>query len=78
MACTFLYLHTLHTDIYYIRAGDSSYNIYNNYMPSKFCIVKLPLALDNIFDLTEFIMVQPHDDAKNHIGASIWIFGTAL
>ena len=35
------------------------------YMPSTFYIVKLPLALGNIFNLTESIMAQSHDDAKN-------------
>ena len=34
-------------------------------MPSAFYIVKLPLALGNIFSLTESIMAQSHDDAKN-------------
>ena len=47
------------------------------YMPSTFYIVKLPLALGNIFNWTESIMAQSHDDAKIHIGASLWIFGTA-
>ena len=44
-------------------------------MPSKIYIVKLPLALGDIFHLTESILT--HDDAKIHIEASIWIFGTA-
>ena len=35
------------------------------YMPSTFYIVKLPLAHGNIFNWTEFIMAQSHDDAKN-------------
>ena len=34
-------------------------------MPSTFYIVKLPLALGNIFSLTESILAQSHDDAKN-------------
>ena len=49
-------------------------------MRSTFYIVKLPLALalGNIFNWTESIMSQSHDDAKKtHIGASLWIFGTA-
>ena len=32
-------------------------------MPSTFYIVKLPLALGNIFNLAESIMAQSHDDA---------------
>ena len=40
-------------------------DIINYYMPSTFYIVKLPLALGNIFNLTESIMAQSHDDAKN-------------
>ena len=35
------------------------------YMPSTFYIVKLPLALGNIFNWTESIFAQSHDDAKN-------------
>ena len=35
------------------------------YMPSTFYIVKLPLALGNIFNWTESIMAQSHDDAEN-------------
>ena len=35
------------------------------YMPSTSYIVKLPLVLDNIFNWTESIMAQSHDDAKN-------------
>ena len=35
------------------------------YIPSTFYIVKLPLALGNIFNWTESIMAQSHDDAKN-------------
>ena len=35
------------------------------YMPSTFYIVKLPLALGNIFSLTESILAQSFDDAKN-------------
>ena len=35
------------------------------YTPSKMYIVKLPLALSNIFSFTESILVQSHDDAKN-------------
>ena len=34
-------------------------------MPSTFYIVKLPLALGNIFNLAESIKAQSHDDAKN-------------
>ena len=34
------------------------------YMPSTFYIVKLPLALGNIFIWTESIMAQSHDGAK--------------
>ena len=34
-------------------------------MPSTFYIVKSPLALGNIFNWTEFIMAQSHDDAKD-------------
>ena len=34
-------------------------------MPSKFYIVKLPLALGNIFIWPESIMAQSHDDAEN-------------
>ena len=37
-------------------------------MPSTFYIVKLLLALGNIFNWTESIMAQSHDDAKIHIG----------
>ena len=37
----------------------------NYYMPSTFYIVKLPLALGNIFNWTESIMAQSHDGAKN-------------
>ena len=33
-------------------------------MPSTFYIVKLPLALGNIFNWTESIMAQSYDDAK--------------
>ena len=42
-------------------------SIYNNfyYMPFTFYIVKLPLALGNIFNWTESIMAHSHDDAKN-------------
>ena len=47
------------------------------YMPSTFYIVKLPLALGNIFNWTESIMAQSHDGAKNPYWASLWIFGTA-
>ena len=32
-------------------------------MASTFYIVKLPLALGNIFNLIESIMAQSHDDA---------------
>ena len=32
---------------------------------SKIHIVKLPLTLGNIFNLTESILAQSHDDAKN-------------
>ena len=35
------------------------------YMPSTFYIIKLPLALGNIFNWTESIMAQSHDEAKN-------------
>ena len=35
------------------------------YMPSTFYIVKLPLVLGNIFNWTETILAQSHDDAKN-------------
>ena len=35
-------------------------------MPSTFYIVKLPLALGNIFIWTESIMAQSHDNAINH------------
>ena len=35
------------------------------YMPSTFYIVKLQLALGNIFHSTESISIQSHDDAKN-------------
>ena len=35
------------------------------YMPSTFYIVKLPLALGNIFNCTESILAQSHDNAKN-------------
>ena len=35
------------------------------YIPSKIYIVKLPLTPGNIFSLTEYIMAQSHDDAKN-------------
>ena len=34
-------------------------------MPSTLYIVKLPLALGNNFYLTESIMAQSHEDAKN-------------
>ena len=34
-------------------------------MPSTFYILKLQLALGNIFNWTESIMAQSHDDAKN-------------
>ena len=34
-------------------------------MPSTFYIVKLALALGNIFNWTESIMAQSRDDAKN-------------
>ena len=35
------------------------------YMPSAFYIVKLPLALGNIFHWTESILEQSQDGAKN-------------
>ena len=34
-------------------------------MPSTFYIVKLPLALGNIFNWTESIIARSHDDAEN-------------
>ena len=37
---------------------------FSYYMPSTFYIVKLPLALSNIFNWTEAIMAQSHDDAE--------------
>ena len=40
-------------------------DITSYYMPSIFYIVKLPLALGNIFNWTESIMAQSHDDAKD-------------
>ena len=43
-----------------VSSNDSFY-----YMPSTFYIVKLPLALGNIFNWTESIMAQSHDGAKN-------------
>ena len=39
--------------------------IVHYFMPSTFNIVKLPLALANIFNWTEYIMAQSHDEAKN-------------
>ena len=40
-------------------------------MASTFYIVKMLLALDNIFHGTESILAQSHDGAKKiHIGAS--------
>ena len=39
------------------------YRFYN--MPLKIYIVKLLLALGNIFNLIESIVAQSHDDAKN-------------
>ena len=53
------------------------YNNIHYYMPSTFYIVKLPLALGNIFHWTESIFAQSHDVPKIHNGASIWILGTA-
>ena len=35
------------------------------YIPHKVYKVKLPLALSNISHLTESILAQSHDDAKN-------------
>ena len=45
-------------------------------MTSTIYIVKLPLALGNIYSFAESILAKSHDDAKND-EASIWIFGTA-
>ena len=41
------------------------FNTWHYYMPSKIYIVKLPLALGNIFHLNESILARSHDDAKN-------------
>ena len=45
--------------------GFSCCNFRLYYMPSTFYIVKLPLALANIFHSAESIMAQSHDGAKN-------------
>ena len=45
---------------------------YFYYMPFSFYIVKLPLALVNMFHWTESILAQSHDDAKNpHWGINV-------
>ena len=41
-------------------------NIAPYYVPSTFYIVKLPLALGNIFHWTKSILEQSHDDAKKN------------
>ena len=47
-------------------------------MPSTFYLVKLLLALGNIFNRTEFIMAQSHDDAKNPYRSLIMDFWHCL
>ena len=53
------------TDICVQGQGKVTAFKYYYYMPSTFYIVKLLLALCNIFNWTESIMVQSHDDAKH-------------
>ena len=43
-------------------------------MPYTFYIVKLPLALGNIFNYTESIMAESHYDAKNPYSGLIMDF----
>ena len=51
-------------EFYYVKCRRHVINAFY-YMPSTLYIVKLPLALGNIFNWTESIMAQSHDDAKN-------------
>ena len=57
---TGLVKYSIHSGVHLAKCNKKNY-----YMPSTFYIVKLPLALGNIFNLTESIMAQSHDDAKN-------------